>query len=396
MNMNLIKLSLSGLMALTLSIGAQAAAPFTITGTIPQLPDSVKITLIDIENGQEGTKVAETTSKDGSFTLKGETRFPSMCNLNFSKYSTKHDDYVRIASTRLMAGDGDLALSSSVTFDSICNSYQPEPLIEVKGGKANESFVDYIAQIGAQELANKKLGYLGAHKYFETNANPDTVRKYDALKDASQAALTASRIAFIKANPATAAASWLAGEELMTQFVHDEQTLRDIAAAVSVNPDTARVNRTNRLLNFALRFPLGRSCPDFDVTTTDNRTLKFLPQLTPGKYTLIDFWASWCGPCRAAIPHVKELVEKYPDKFTAISVSLDQSEKAWRKALEEENMTWQQYWGSATDDQMAAIANAFFINTIPRLILLDDKGSVICSTNKPDAITAALAEHLGE
>ena len=79
--MNLIKMSLSGLMALTLSIGAQAAAPFTITGTIPQLPDSVKITLIDIENGQEGTKVAETTSKDGSFTLKGETRFPSMCNL---------------------------------------------------------------------------------------------------------------------------------------------------------------------------------------------------------------------------------------------------------------------------------------------------------------------------
>ena len=102
-----------------------------------------------------------------------------------------------------------------------------------------------------------------------------------------------------------------------------------------------------------------------------------------------------CGPCRSAIPHVKELHEKYGDKLDVFSVSVDENEKAWRKAMEKEQMAWQQFHLSGKD-QLGKGVQAFFITTIPRLVLLDDKGDVICSTNSPDEVSDMLMSLLGE
>ena len=168
-----------------------------------------------------------------------------------------------------------------------------------------------------------------------------------------------------------------------------------MADLVKVCPDTARVNIVEKRRNFAHKYELGMNCPDFKATTPEGEIVDFKSKLTPGKYTFIDFWASWCGPCRAAIPHVKELHQKYGDRLDVYSVSVDENEKAWRKAMEKEQMAWQQFHLKG-DEQLGNGAKAFFITTIPRLVLLDDKGSVICSTNSPEEISEVLVARLGE
>jgi len=95
-----------------------------------------------------------------------------------------------------------------------------------------------------------------------------------------------------------------------------------------------------------------------------------------GKYLLIDFWASWCGPCRAAVPKVKQLYDHYKDKgFEVVSISIDDSKTAWQKAMEEEKMPWQQWLSPDKNKTM----QTFLFSAIPTLYLVDRQGRIIGS-----------------
>lgn len=97
----------------------------------------------------------------------------------------------------------------------------------------------------------------------------------------------------------------------------------------------------------------------------------------PGHYTLIDFWASWCGPCRASFPHLRKVYEAYQEKVDFISVSLDKNDSDWRKAMDEEKLPWQQY--CATPSFFRAIGKAYKITSIPTFLLIGPDGNIIFS-----------------
>lgn len=95
-----------------------------------------------------------------------------------------------------------------------------------------------------------------------------------------------------------------------------------------------------------------------------------------GKYLLIDFWASWCGPCRQAIPKVKELYSQYHDKgFDVLSISIDADKSAWRKAMKDENMPWEQLLSPDMDKTM----EQFQFSGIPTMYFIDPDGKIIKS-----------------
>ncbi|WEK17522.1 MAG: TlpA disulfide reductase family protein [Candidatus Pedobacter colombiensis] len=93
-----------------------------------------------------------------------------------------------------------------------------------------------------------------------------------------------------------------------------------------------------------------------------------------GKYVLIDFWASWCGPCRKAIPEIKTLYSQYKEKgFDVLSVSIDTDNAAWRKAMSEEDMPWTQV---LSPDKNKTLAD-FMIMGVPTLFLVDKEGKIV-------------------
>jgi len=107
------------------------------------------------------------------------------------------------------------------------------------------------------------------------------------------------------------------------------------------------------------------------------------------KYVLVDFWASWCAPCRKEIPNLKALYEKYAAKgFEIVSISIDSDKKAWEKALEEEQLPWPNY----LDDGSAA--KACNVRAVPTMYLLDEKGSVLEENIRGEALAQKLAELL--
>ncbi len=93
-----------------------------------------------------------------------------------------------------------------------------------------------------------------------------------------------------------------------------------------------------------------------------------------GKLVLVDFWASWCGPCRKAIPRVNEVFEKYKKKgFEVLSISIDKDEKAWRKAVGEEAMPWAQ----TLSPDMNITMSLYNFSIIPSLFLVDRDGKIV-------------------
>lgn len=114
-----------------------------------------------------------------------------------------------------------------------------------------------------------------------------------------------------------------------------------------------------------------------------------------GKYVLIDFWASWCGPCRMENPNVVRMYNKYKDKgFTIYSVSLDQNRENWVKAIRNDNLTWThvsdlRYWQSAAAQQ-------YGVTGIPKTFLIDKEGKIIAKDLRGPALEQKLEEVLNQ
>ncbi len=138
--------------------------------------------------------------------------------------------------------------------------------------------------------------------------------------------------------------------------------------------------------------PVGDVAPEIALKNP-NDTLVSLSSLR-GKYVLIDFWASWCGPCRQENPNVVRVYNKFKDKgFTVYSVSLDKDRAPWLKAIEKDGLTWTNHVSDLKYWQSVA-AQSYGVNGIPATFLLDKEGRVIAKNLRGEELEKKLEEVL--
>lgn len=142
-------------------------------------------------------------------------------------------------------------------------------------------------------------------------------------------------------------------------------------------------------LDKALRLMVGSVAPDFGQETPDGKILK-LSDLR-GKYVLIDFWASWCGPCRRENPNVVRMYERYKEKgFEILGVSLDQNKDAWLNAITADGLKWLQV--SDLKGWANAVAKNYEVNSIPKTILVDPKGVIVAKDLRGPSLENMLSQ----
>ena len=136
---------------------------------------------------------------------------------------------------------------------------------------------------------------------------------------------------------------------------------------------------------------VGKVFPDFDEKDLNGKPLSIANY--KGKVVLIDFWATWCGPCVAELPNVKKAYDKYHSKgFEIIGISLDSDKAKLTSFLEREHMTWQQYFDGL--GWQSKLGGKYGVNSIPATYLLDGEGKIIAKDLRGSALEDELKKRL--
>jgi peroxiredoxin len=147
---------------------------------------------------------------------------------------------------------------------------------------------------------------------------------------------------------------------------------------------TAALGDQAKALKADHRRATGQFSPDFHLTTLDGKTITL--QSLRGKVVLLDFWATWCGPCIQALPELKEIRKKFAKRpFELISISVDREKKKLEDFVKANEMTWPQYF----DEGTRVAKDAFGVATFPSYFVLDGEGVVTYVTRGYSPATAA-------
>lgn len=166
----------------------------------------------------------------------------------------------------------------------------------------------------------------------------------------------------------------------------------DPTAAYYNNPDLEKPKQL--LASFEKRKP-GTMFHELTMKDMEDREVKLSQWAGKGNYVLVDFWASWCGPCRQEMPNVIQNYERYHAKgFEVVGVSFDQKKDAWVAAVQQMGMRWPQM--SDLKGWQCAASDIYGIRSIPASVLLDPQGKIIAIDLRGNALGAKLKEIYGE
>ena len=393
---------LLALAATFVAVGA-FAQNFTVKGTIPGIKNGTKVSLRCQENGKSIN--AECLSKGDSFILTGNVSGTLLVQLQIddkpqSEY--RQDEYPQDRGGNFMLEAADYTVSAAC-FDSIPLNYSltSGPMLHAKnlkiaGSKAQQQYQEWADATYDVRLNTNLLRRQLRNAQFRSRkeGGPDTaeVNRLQPILEAAQMAESKASAAFIAAHPDYAVSLLLQGDELEKPFAFTLAEYDRMLQTFAGNYDRLRYDAFVKTVADMKAYLKGSRYKDLSLETPDGTAVNLKDIVKPGMYNFIDFWASWCGPCRAAIPSVKQLYQKMNTKLNIVSISVDKRKADWTKAMEQEQMPWRQLL--VPEASMKALTAAYYIRYIPSLVVIDPEGNIQLYTSDPNKAHQYLEEHV--
>lgn len=401
--MKLLFNSLSLALAATFVAVGAFAQNFTVKGTIPGIKNGTKVSLRCQENGKSIS--AECLSKGDTFILTGNVSGTLLVQLQIddkpqSEY--RQDEYPQDRGGNFMLEAADYTVSAAC-FDSIPLNYSltSGPMLHAKnlkiaGSKAQQQYQEWADATYDVRLNTNLLRRQLRNAQFRSRkeGGPDTaeVNRLQPILEAAQMAESKAGAAFIAAHPDYAVSLLLQGDELEKPFAFTLAEYDRMLQTFAGNYDRLRYDAFVKTVADMKAYLKGSRYKDLSLETPDGTAVNLKDIVKPGMYNFIDFWASWCGPCRAAIPSVKQLYQKMNTKLNIVSISVDKRKADWTKAMEQEQMPWRQLL--VPEASMKALTAAYYIRYIPSLVVIDPEGNIQLYTSDPNKAHQYLEEHV--
>lgn len=341
---------------------------YTINGSSDILSDGDTVFLVHYA-GRSIERFDSTIVNAGKFTFKGIQETPDICGLTFGSSR-------RLYGLMFLEEGTMTATLDSTTF-------------KVSGTPNNDGYNEYrdVTDPLLDRMNGAWKGYFAPTTTDEQRA--EMVRKHDEYEKDYSAAICDQTLK----NISTPLGLYLLKENY-SRF--DYEGLYNIVEqipeeTIAADERLAKI-KENATKKYATR--PGQMFTDFTMEAPDGTTVKLSDYVGKGKYVLVDFWASWCGPCCREMPNVVELYAKYKDSgmFEIVGVSLDDEKDSWTEALKQHNMTWPQM--SDLKGWKCEGAALYGVNGIPHTVLIDPQGIIIERDLRETKLADKLAELL--
>ena len=352
---------------------------FTVNGKIKNGAKGEKVTLMQtMANGSSVKVDSAMVAADGTFTIKAKEKDGgSFFTLNLADRQ-KVVLLVEGGETMNLVADGFSKNSAGASGKAV-----------ITGSKNMEYYakIDELMQAFAAKVTVWNEAYAAAEEKKDTKKIQEIQSSFAA---ADQARLGTIRT--LLPQMGTSLVALFTANNFLSPDT-DMATLKNLASEFEkINPTPTLAQGFIGQIKRISGLSVGELAPDFTLNDPEGKPVA-LSSLR-GKFVLIDFWASWCGPCRMENPNVVRMYDKFKDKgFSIYGVSLDKEEGPWKAAIKKDNLTWVhgsdlKYWNSA-------VAQTYGVSAIPATYLLDKEGKIIAKNLRGAALESKLAELLG-
>ncbi len=359
-------------------LAAVAQQSYTIKGSVSSIKEPVKVFLTYKVDGER--VMDSTIMKGGRFSFKGGVNAPKEAHLVVKHNNLPPDPTTRPVEDMLAFLIEDKTITIAAK-DSIKNAVITGSVTNDDNTKVNAMLKPIYDQYG-------KLNEEFQSKSPEQQKDTAYLNGLDKRAEAIKEQIIAAKMKYVKANHSKYMALMAFNSTLPPEFdamaaekefqLFDE-SLRQSDLGKELGTRIAKVKKTQE----------GAAAPDFTQLDPSGKPVKLSD--FRGKYVLLDFWASWCGPCRRENPNVVKAYNAYKDKgFTVLGVSLDKpaDREKWLAAIEKDGLPWTQVSDLKAWDNEAA--KLYEVNAIPMNFLIDPNGNIIAKYLRGDALEAAL------
>ncbi|WP_158499915.1 TlpA disulfide reductase family protein [Sphingobacterium paucimobilis] len=383
-----------------LNVYGQSTSGMVLQGKVAGAQDGAPVRLVNVEDKENQKELVAGTLHKGNFELRAQLEGPTLVSLRIGKGSINTKGLPEgWASIPMMLEKGSVTINIS-HIDSVSAAYSDKgPVIfnnkhiSLRGaGDCQKQYETYLLAVRDADYHVWQADRAATDYFMSGGVQLDSLSKLHLKEKVQEMKRDSIANVFMKTNPSYAISAWIGLQQARTEFVYSAEQLQNMVTLLKNNPDTRRYQDILEAVDRNKAYRVGTLFGKLQGETPTGENLDIASLIGQGKHTLIDFWASWCGPCRSAIPHVRSLYHQYEGNLNVIAVSLDEKNAAWKKAMEDEKMEWTQLW--LPNKSFNELRARFNINSIPALMILNPSGQVVLLTNSSDEISAYLKRNI--